>query len=416
MIKRKKVPLLPAARDRGGSPYFHGREDVLSNLGEIMSRAKQSKTGTIFLIQGAPGAGKTALLDQCKNLPLSRGWHVAKIKSGALWYPDQLVDSLGKKPRVQLTGGSVQFGVDDDVKANVKLDVAVKYATLTILKILKSRKKPLLLILDEAQSLGKPDVIPPDQRGVVTNVLDSIHNGELRKPVVLLAAGLGTTFRTFKSFGISRFGKNCIVQLGALDKKSERAVIRDWLTKYAKAEGDPTAWIDAIAQETHGWPQHIVAYVDPAIKYLENNNRQMTDEGLEFVLQRGAESRQEYYKLHAHDIDEDKRQAIAKSISDVPFGETMTRPAIMSGLQNSGLTHDDASELFGQVLEQGIIDKRDDSRYGIPIPSMQTWLLNEYGREKEKPQQMDKTTDKKREAKDSLAPEKVPKSRFTRER
>jgi len=261
--------------------------------------------------------------------------------------------------------------------------------------------------LDEAQSLGKPDIIPSDQRGVVTNVLDSIHNGELRKPLVLLAAGLGTTFRTFKSFGISRFGKNCIVQLGALDKKSERAVIHDWLTKYAKTEGDPTAWIDAIARETHGWPQHIVAYVDPAIKYLENNNRQMTDEGLEFVLQRGAESRQEYYKLRAHDIDEGKRQAIAKSISDVPFGETMTRPAIMSGLQDSGLTHDDASELFGQVLEQGIIDKRDDGRYGIPIPSMQTWLLNEYGREKEKPQQMDKTTDKKREAKDSQDPEKV---------
>jgi len=367
--------------DRGPSPYFHGREEILQTFSDYLTLFKKGKGGTTFLIQGAPGAGKTALLDQCGKRSLSRGWHTAKIKSGALWNPDQLAHSLGMKPRVQFTGGSGQIGLDDVVKANVKLDVAVKYATLTILKIIESRRKPLLLILDEAQSLGKPDIIPSDQRGVVTNVLDYIHNGELKRPVVLLAAGLGTTFRTFKSFGISRFGKNCIVQLGALDKESERAVMQDWLIEEGSASGSTKVWIDSIARETHGWPQHIISYIEPALESIKSNNCQMTDEGLEYVLERGAEFRKEFYNSRANDIREKQRQVLANAISDLPLGGTAEYEDIIDIIKHE-YGQKEAEDLFNKALDQGIIDERKSGRYGIPIPSMQTWLLDEYGRER----------------------------------
>jgi len=108
----------------------------------------------------------------------------------------------------------------------------------------------------------------------------------------------------------------------------------------------------------------------------------MTDKGLEYVLGKGAKSRQEYYNSRAHGINEESRKALARSISDVSFGETTTQTAIMLGLRDGGLTHDEAFNFFDQVLEQGIIHKRDDGRYGIPIPSMHKWLINEYGRER----------------------------------
>jgi len=238
-----------------------------------------------------------------------------------------------------------------------------------------------VLVLDEAQYLADLDETPTEKH-LVRDTLDMIHNGDVGRPVVLLAAGLGTTERAFNSLGISRFGKECIVQLSALDIESERAVILDWLIEEGKVKGHPKAWIDAIAEQAHGWPQHIISYIEPALETIKSKNRQMTDEGLEYVLEKGAKSRQEYYNSRAHDIDEDERQAIARSISDVPFGETMTRPAIMSGLRDSGLNHDKASELFDHLLEREIIDKRDDGRYGIPIPSMQKWLLDEYGQER----------------------------------
>jgi len=268
----------------------------------------------------------------------------------------------------------VRFGYRDIVSA----EAGVNNSLLSIQKILQSGKRPLLLILDEAQSLGKPDIVPSTQRGTANSILNQIHNGKLGRPVVLLAAGLGATDLAFKSLGISRFERKCIVQLGSLDKESERALVHDWLKDYAKADGDPAKWIDAIAQKTHGWPQHIISFVDPATEYIKSNKRQMTDEGLQFVLEKGEEFRQQYYQQRAKGIDEGKRRSIAIAVSDVPFGETSTRPAIMSGLIGSGLTHDEADDLFNQALEQGVIDER-DGRYGIPIPSMQSWLLSEYG-------------------------------------
>lgn len=118
----------------------------------------------------------------------------------------------------------------------------------------------------------------------------------MQKPVILLAAGLGSTRRYFRSFGVSRFDSDTFVELGALHKKSERAVLHDWLTKDGNAIGDPTPWIDAITQETHGWPQHILAYVKSALKQLDVGQGLMTIEGLDVVLEKGRVERDAYYE------------------------------------------------------------------------------------------------------------------------
>jgi len=38
---------------------------------------------------------------------------------------------------------------------------------------------------------------------------------------------------------------------------------------------------------------------------------------------------------------------------------------------------------FNNVLDQGIIDEHEDEDYGIPIPSLNTWLVDEYTKDKE---------------------------------
>lgn len=96
------------------------------------------------------------------------------------------------------------LGFDAVVKVEAELDFEVNQQNRTVLEILEGGKKPLLLMLDEAQVLGMID-IPPSDRWVATSVLNSIHNGKLGKPVILLAAGLGMTLNSFGSLGISRF-------------------------------------------------------------------------------------------------------------------------------------------------------------------------------------------------------------------
>ncbi len=357
--------------DRGTAKYFHGRKEILGDFGKLLRYSTQNKSGTTFVIQGAPGAGKSALLGECEKLAKSQGWKTVEINPPAFWDPSALRDFIGLR-KFSITGGSLQIGPKNIASAAINVDWSRK----TILKMLRRGKQPLLLTLDEVQTLGTVNAPPSDQTGTATNVLDTIHNGKLNKPVILVAAGLGTTVNAFESLGISRFSKECLIELGALSKEAERAIIHDWLTKEGEAKGDPVPWVDAIAQETHGWPQHILSYVDPALEQLEADNRVMTPEGLNAVLEAGRNFRLDYYERRANDFSRKQRHSLAKLIMNVPLGEGLDKEDILSSLtQEYGET--EAEKLFNRALHRGVLH-RYQGTYVVPIPSMQDWLVTNY--------------------------------------
>ncbi len=289
-------PPLTAATDRGPSPYFHGRESIRNNFKNLLDRSHASNTGTIFLVHGPLGAGKTALLYECQKYALEAGWNVVLIPPTALWDTNELLNALGKGRKMQLTRGSGKFGVNALIKLEAGVDFTLPEKDRTPLEVLGGTKKPLLMVLDEAQVLSTEDISPTNHRSTATSLLTFIHNGNIGKPAILLAAGLGTTKASFGKLGISRFGRDCVVELGALSKKSERLVIEDWIKKDGEGQGDPSAWVDAIVQETHGWPQHIQCYADLASVYLQANGGIMTQDGLTSVLEAGHEARKAYYQ------------------------------------------------------------------------------------------------------------------------
>jgi len=106
--------------------------------------------------------------------------------------------------------------------------------------------------LDEAQALGKEDLVPKEMKPTVGNVLKEIHNGDLGSPVMLLAGGLGTTEAALNTLGLSRIDRSCDIHLGRLDRESTCGVIRDWLIQVGGVEDDPSPWIEAIAEHTYG--------------------------------------------------------------------------------------------------------------------------------------------------------------------
>ena len=369
---RSPSPPLTAAFDRGPAKYFHGRKQVLSDFKKLTERAVQAKSGTTFLIQGAPGAGKSALLEECRKRAREKGWDVVKIGADSLWDPYELREDLGLGNKSEITEKSTQFGVEHFLKREIRTNRPPR----TVLNILQESKQPLLLALDEAQVLGKTDVPPSDYKATAIKVLNAIHNGEMDRPVVLIAAGLGTTVEAFETFGISRFSKKYLIELGALSKESEHAVIRDWLTKEGEAKGDPDVWVETIAQETYGWPQHILSYVDPALEQLEADNRVMTVDGLTAVLKAGRGFRLDYYKNRARSFTKEQRHCLARAFADIPLGESTTHKVILASLtQEYGET--EAEKLFRLGREKGLLEKR-DGEYAIPIPSMQDWLVTNY--------------------------------------
>lgn len=129
-----------------------------------------------------------------------------------------------------------------------KLEITARLASETMPSILRDGEDPLLLKLDEAQRIGTTiSRTNVDQFATATDVLYAIHNGELNRPVILMTAGLGTTEDAFGDLGILRFASGAFVELGALDKEAECAVLHDWLTNDGGVKVDPAAWIEAIA-------------------------------------------------------------------------------------------------------------------------------------------------------------------------
>ncbi len=255
-------------------------------------------------------------------------------------------------------------------------------------------------MLDEAQRLTNLEP-PSTKKDLAMSTLDVIHNGDVGRPVILLAAGLGTTETAFRSLGISRFVRDCTVGLGALGTESERAVIRDWLTKAGGARGDPDEWIHAIAQKTHGWPQHILSYMDPAVAYLESHGHRMTDEGLRIVLEKGHDFRVDYYETRAKEFSLQQRRVIGSFISKYRRDGHFEKENLMAIL-DAKYGQEPASKFFNDLLHSGILHKQDGGVYGIPIPSMQTWLVEEYGKGRDQPPLME-------------APEKTMGSKFSME-
>lgn len=69
----------------------------MENFRKLAELSTQTKTGTTFLIQGAPGVGKTALLAECAKQAKRKGWRVAEIDTPDLCDPDKLRYSLGSE-------------------------------------------------------------------------------------------------------------------------------------------------------------------------------------------------------------------------------------------------------------------------------------------------------------------------------
>ncbi len=385
MSKPQKSPTVkPATLERGEARYFHGRVKILDDFKELLGRAKAGNSGTSVLIQAAPGAGKTALLYECARLARAQRWQTAKIQLDALWNPTTLLQSLGRKKKAKQKergwSGKLEGGValpgGGNVKGSEGYESRKKSALRNTLDVLKDGDGALLLTLDEAQILAK--FTPSEQKHRVIIILDAIHNGGVERPVILIAAGLGATAAAFDSLGISRFDAGCQINLGPLGEGPRRAVIQDWLLEEGGVKGDPAPWIDAIAVETHGWPQHIMAYVWPALKQLELTEGELTSEGLKTVLKEGRMGRIRFYEARAQNFPREQLHCIARVIAYAPSGTSIAKMDIIASLRLD-YDHDTAEKIFTLALHKGILDER-KNRYVVPIPSMHDWLVDNFAR------------------------------------
>ena len=302
---------------------------------------------------------------------------VVGIDARDLCNPVQFRQALGVR-KATLARAELEGGIPGLVRGRL----GVTGIQETINPLLRKVRKLVLLILDEAQTLENATGLSSERRLALDSVLSAIHNGKLKKPVFLLFAGLGRTREVLSTLGISRFGEGAFVELSGLDKESEHAVLYDWLTRDGGAKENPVPWINAIAQETHGWPQHILAYIKPALTQLQLDQGAMTSEGLNVVLDKGRAARVMYYEHRADGLRSEMRKSLARPFREIPAGESLSYDRIMASLTQD-FSPDQADTIFRRAERKGIISSRDGD-YMIPIASMQNWLVSNYAIERTK--------------------------------
>ncbi len=382
------MPKMPGGLDRGPAKYFHGRKRILDTFRARCDRAVDTKMGTIFMIQGAPGAGKTALTYQCMEQAEANDWKVADIS-----FPD-LYSHHNLARRFRMTEGLKRIGNESKVYVSGKLgsDLGVVQGEVTVkspvpnrlqddaVQLLRraARKRGLLLVLDEAQTMRHSIGQPGSDH--LTTTLNLIHNGKIGAPVMLLTAGLSTTEAVFDMFGISRFERNSVVYLQRLKPDSAMAVLRDYLTISGGVRGQQEAlaeWVSKLEQHTHGWPAHIASWGEDAADILQANGGQLTAEAWASLNEAGRKSDELYYRGRFSGIEPEDQYALARLLSRTGKAAVLRKQEVTAAIA-ADRSREEVKQAFEQILSKGVLAYSGFGDLVVPIPSMHNWLVDHY--------------------------------------
>ncbi|MCY4171119.1 MAG: ATP-binding protein [Bacteroidetes bacterium] len=361
------------ADDRGPTKYFHGRDAIRSLFAERLNHYDQLCGGSTFLITGAPGAGKSALLDVLGKDADKMGWNVkTEISPEHFASPARMARALGVK-YVRRKSRPVTLSV----KVLRKVWRSEKDTAPGVADVIKkaSKSRPLILVLDEAQHLHNIASIDA-YRVVATGAMDALHNGKIGYPYILLAGGLDTSENALSDLGVSRITSSNKVRLGPMEMEEAKRVIVDYVHGEF-GESVPDHWLSAIAEPTHGWPQHIVCYANAVGNKLISLSRSPTGDDLDEALRNGWDIQMDYYEARAHDITWGQRAILAHLVAEIPVWGTLSKSHVVSALAEK-YSQEVAEATFTRALRQGVLSKVKGGGYGVPIPSMHRWLVDEY--------------------------------------
>ena len=377
----------PMPGDRDPLPHFAGRIDEMAELGERLDNVLLGNTTSgIQLITGVPGAGKSQLGRMFADAARERG-NIRRV-----WVD---VETVGRDIDLLLT---IAEALDRDeegrevAKLNAKLTgVAIGASSsngqatldgpqhmsafprlLAALKRAIQKKgtwgdgEALVLLIDELQTI-RPQAMAN---------LHTLHLGDHECPIMVVGMGLQHTQAVLAhpadgSPGIPRTSPPII--LGSLSTDEAREAIRENVAAIA-GETLSDDCVAKLAAASHGFPQHIHAYVRGAVEVVRKLGHCGEGPPLEEALRRGDARRSDYYldRLASMGMNDpigamahivaalDKRGVDAMLIDDAIAAFTGTKH--------------DGQAVVEEAVARGVLARQRDGTVGFGIPSFQAFL------------------------------------------
>ena len=409
--------------DKNSPRFFAGRQELVAAIEATVDQVRQDlrrlpvsrmrPAQLTWLIQGAPGAGKTALQEY-----LTERWEaddngpvVVDLQLEQLDDRHELTAHIAERilpngAQLLMTGRTVSHtaGVDASVTASRTITESVQQHELRLRDLRRLYHKPqsnwlrrLLLFGRSKTVVPRPIVLVIDEVQALEpeydRVLLNLHTGVRGVPAILLLAGLAWSHERLREAGISRFntGKMSHVQTLAPLRLEEAAESVKLMLEAYHVTGKETEEIaNWIAELSDGWPQHLRHYMRALAGELAAKGGKLSEVDRIRVQSEGDGKRLSYYKSR---VASRKIMGCTAVLADVArfIGVSGCLYSDLVKLLNGRRWQDDKDINPAEVLPEGMkphefiqemircgMIHSDDHRVQIPIPSFRQFLMEHY--------------------------------------
>lgn len=387
--------------DRYREPFFCGRVAEYEAFRRgTLALARSVVGGQTLVFQGAPGAGKSALMHECiaavriHSTP-EEPWVAVEVEPGTLGSPsataEAIADALDAERARLATStsrlrGAIEKGAQRargtfasaarrgggvmgaSVGGESSRDRVAREAFRSIEK--KCRGARVVVFVDEAQNTPAGAM----------DVLDCMHRGLTGVELLPVFLGLGDTADVLSDRGFSRPPAERLLDMPPLAERDTRASLGMAFDAYDVRGRDRAEWLAALADLSQGWPQHLNRIATSAVRVAKQHGMNVDRAPLVDALAAGSASKTEYYRTRLRGLPPEYLGLYKRLAMQMPSSggrpslaeDEMRDLARAAGIEKQ----EDYAKWLEKSLHQGLVAPSPgrSGHYCIPIPSLGGYL------------------------------------------
>ena len=382
--------------DRGRAAIFVGRKAELAlikgRLDLLIERQNEGKSAPgsdlTTVIQGAPGAGKSALLEKiAEDWPLDgTGQAIAvSLDPGLLTlstaeFLDAVIARTERVPGIMQTLQKY-FKLKSLNVAGVSVEISAESSRSSGKSLM-----PVILLFDEIQSKLVGSVSDQSREQLADN-LRLLHTGHHNAPLFPVYGGLANSADLLRSAGLTRLAMGSELTLpGFSDEEMDELMARFVERHLSSAHPSQTTidqWGASLRRDSQGWPMHCRNFLIALCEEIRLKDWRPQAVELDTVRIHAHRLRSAYYEQRMQGPLEGRYALVSTVLEEIRRYGGMGKLDITDAIAKTHQEHSSrnfsrgslsegmtAEKAFDAMLHAGIVQKVDEFGYACPIPSL----------------------------------------------
>ncbi len=409
--------------DKEHALYFVGRQDIIAGIENTVAELQESITGRTaaelfaadvplsdqrtWLVQGAPGAGKSALQTHLRQIWGKRPDGPFTVHLEAVEAEDEAeltriianairpdgAEKIGHRRQSEVESGVTAQGGGINIRTRQERRAGelqlrdlwrlydrglwhrIRRSFTKLLKSEASHLRPIVLLIDEIQNLPKAG----------ESLLAKIHSGKHGLPMVAVLGGLAWSRARLKEAGLSRFSYGHVRTLAPLAEPEAADAVHRLLQDHHIVGHEDAAIAGKIARWSNGWPQHLQNYIGALAGEVADRDGDLTQLDETRIRREGDLARKNYYQERLTDSRIRACENLLAEVAEM-IGEGGTKESTLLSLLDDRswdvklhpadkMPQDmKPQEFINQMIKNGMVHS-EDGRIVIPIPSFRQYLI-----------------------------------------